>query len=1079
MPRKRKSPNLELDFTGGSARSWPDLALDWPAADRFPLNLHGKAVSDQVLSDLRESSNPLLIAGYASLSQLIDFVVDCEGCEHVRVLLGNEPFPSLRKDFSSARISFDQEVVDYWASRGISLRLSAKIVRVITLIQSGKLAVRKASESRQLHAKVYCGDQAVTIGSSNFTRYGLTSQLEANVRFTAPRDRRRFAEAKSIAENYWSLGDSFNEELIGLLGQLLKVVQWQEGLARACTELLEGEWARSLFESDYLVGENLWPSQKQGIAQALYILATQGSVLIADATGSGKTKMGVHLVAAIQNEIQRSNRIRKGKPLLVCPPLVEDQWKEELAKSSISMDVTSQGRLSRLDENNWVVTSLRTAQILCVDEGHNFLNPTSNRTQQLLRNIADHVVLFTATPINRGVRDLLNIADLLGADNLRESTLEAFRGILGFRAGDTALTEENLAAIRSEVQRFTVRRTKKDLNQLIAQEPMAYRSRYDQPCRFPRHVPKFYTLNEHERDCELAEQIAQLASQLKAVGHFKKGLRLTPKMRRLGWSEEMYLHRRLASAKQLAGYAVMATLRSSTAALVEHIVGTAQAKLKFDFEEFQKPASGAMLKRLYGLRGSLPKSHLSEGVDLPDWLRDQIEHERACTDDLRIYQQIRDLADEMSSRRETSKAQRIYDLYCSRGLLLAFDSRPITLAYLRKLLLDLDPNLPIVIATGDAASDRRELLRAFQPGSKTESMIGLCSDSLSEGVNLQQTSTIVHLDMPSVVRIAEQRAGRVDRLDSPHDQIEAWWPDDKPAFRLSSDERFLERHETVDALIGSNMPLPEGLKGTSRRLDTREIVREYETTTDPWDEIHDAFHSVRSLIHGDSALILPKLYRASIGVTHRVLCRVSLVAADSPWAFMCLSGGEYEAPRWILFATVDSPPVTDLDVIVQLLRERLGSDTESLDLDERATQLIDRFIVMLTECERGFLPRKKQRALEELEQVLTEFVHASSEERQQSELEVLHRLLRVFQVQVGGMVPQWDEIASRWLDIIRPTWFQKLDQPRSRPLLLKDIRKDLLGSRELIVPQLVEQFTEIPLARPPEERIQACIIGVS
>ena len=38
-------------------------------------------------------------------------------------------------------------------------------------------------------------------------------------------------------------------------------------------------------------------------------------------------------------------------------------------------------------------------------------------------NAADHVLLFTATPINRGAEDLLALIDLLGADNFEDATL--------------------------------------------------------------------------------------------------------------------------------------------------------------------------------------------------------------------------------------------------------------------------------------------------------------------------------------------------------------------------------------------------------------------------------------------------------------------------------------------------------------------------------------------------------------------------------------------------------------------------------------------------------------------------------
>ncbi|MCZ7140631.1 DEAD/DEAH box helicase family protein, partial [Salmonella enterica subsp. enterica] len=80
----------------------------------------------------------------------------------------------------------------------------------------------------------------------------------------------------------------------------LKVVSWQEALARACSELLEGQWAKHYIEQHIDLGDTkLWPSQEQGIAQALWILENVGSVLVADPTGSGKTRMGAHLLRAL------------------------------------------------------------------------------------------------------------------------------------------------------------------------------------------------------------------------------------------------------------------------------------------------------------------------------------------------------------------------------------------------------------------------------------------------------------------------------------------------------------------------------------------------------------------------------------------------------------------------------------------------------------------------------------------------------------------------------------------------------------------------------------------------------------
>ena len=305
--------------------------LDWPDGARFPLNIDSAKVSDRVLDDLMSSDQPLIVTGFSALDRIIDFVARWQGQGQFRLLLGSEPFPGQRESYQMRGRRFPAEVADYWLKRGISLRLSAKLIVCIEALRSGRVLARYHRHSdRRMHAKIYLGDQAATIGSSNFTGAGLGFNAEANARFNRQREAKRYHELARIAENYWSLGMDYKEELIELLEQLLQVTPWSEALAHACTQLLEGEWARRYLNEDYLTDAGrLWPAQRQGIAQALYILSTQGSVLVADATGSGKTRLGVHLVRAIHDQIIRSGRLRRGKALMVCPPAVADNWERE------------------------------------------------------------------------------------------------------------------------------------------------------------------------------------------------------------------------------------------------------------------------------------------------------------------------------------------------------------------------------------------------------------------------------------------------------------------------------------------------------------------------------------------------------------------------------------------------------------------------------------------------------------------------------------------------------------------------------------------------------------------------------
>lgn len=1081
---KKRSDSFTLDLFAAGPTSVGVQHFGWPDFGRFPLNTGASRVRDIVLEDLRISSSPLVVTGYASLDELIEFLSGCASVGPIRVLLGAEPFPGRRETYEVRGYSFPQEVTNYWLRRGISILLSAKLTQCIDQIREGRVSARYVPEAgSRLHAKIYVGDDAATVGSSNFTANGLGSQLEANARFSSSKDTVRYKELRSIAENFWQLGTDYSEQLIELLEKLLRVVTWQEAMARACAELLEGGWAEDYLAAGYLPGEgDLWPSQRQGIAQALYILSRQGSALVADATGSGKTRMGVHLIRAAVDDIVRSGRLRRGKALMVCPPAVRENWEFEATRCSAALEVVSHGRLSHAgsDDRERIVEALRRAQIVCVDEGHNFLNLAANRTQQLLRNMADHVVLFTATPINRSVTDLLRIVDMLGADNLEPSTLQAFQKMLGVSDIQRTLTEQDIDILRREIQKFTVRRTKKMLNELIDENPSAFVDADGRRCRFPTHQPSAYSLDEPQCDRDLAAQIRALADELSAVTYFVQPIEMPDALKKKGWSEENFLTARLRAAKKIARYQIMASLRSSRAALVEHIAGTDRARDAFELTDFHKHTStGNQLERLTSIQVRPPENRLS--IPLPDWLSDRRLHAEACERDRETYAKILGLVEGMSDSRERRKAEHLMLLAKVHEMLLAFDSRPITLAQIRRQIKALAPDQKVLIATGDPTSQRSALLDSFKPGSSETGIVGLCSDSMAEGVNLQQASCMVHLDMPSVVRIAEQRAGRVDRLDSPHNVIEAWWPDDAPEFALSSDERFIERYEAVEALLGSNMPLPESMQTESKPITAKDLIEEYEKDegVTSWDGIHDAFEPVRSLVRGERALIDGKTYSFYRSVTTRVLSRVSVVSAHSPWAFFSLAGGSFRAPHWVLFPTVDAAPATDLAEVCEQLRQRVGGNIQNLPMDSRVAQCLDAFVNRLSDAERGLLPRKKQRALEEMRIVVESYAKAASSRREQESVEQYNAIIAMLVGRDSRHQPDWDEVASRWLDVIRPIWYEKLKQRRNKPLQLKDVRQDLLSDEGRLGPAIFEQFRSFPLMPSPDERISACIVGVA
>lgn len=1091
MARTRRvipDPDQPDLFTGGPSNLGLRFRLarmDWPPPARLPVNHANSDVHSVVWRDLLTARAPLVVAGYASLENIVALVAAREdsvaGRPPMRILLGSEPFVRDRPRFGSATATFTEEVRHYWTeAQGISLALSAKVVQTIEASQAGRVQVRFVPGATRMHAKIYLGDTAATVGSSNFTLTGMHHQLEANVRFRAGEDGVRFAEVAGAATNYWEVGEPWDEEFRALLQGLLRFVPWREALARACADLLEGQWAARYLPSDGPATE-LWPSQVAGIAEAMWIVESVGSVLVADATGSGKTRMGAHLTRAVRDRLWSTGRVRRDLTVLVCPPAVETQWAREATFCGLSLLTVSQGLLSRAATSGARVEDAQVAraQVLAIDEAHNFLSTASNRTAKVRESGADHVLMFTATPINRGTQDLLALVDLLGADNFSDDTLRILDG-LAKRGSDAPLSDDDRSRVREEIQRFTVRRTKARLNALVDREPALYKHPVTgRPCRYPEHVMKTYPTGESASDERCAEEIRVLVTRLRGVTLLGDNLAVPPALRR-DYTDERWLELRLGAARGLAAHNVLSSMRSSKAALLEHLIGTKAAIAELSLPALSKPQpSGDQLARVAAiLKRGKPTCGLS--CDLPEWLADGAAWLDACREEEHVYREILEAARALSTLREFAKADKIRRLTSRKhARVLAFDHHPITLAVIASHLEG--SAVPVTVATGGDTRGRREMLERFARDSTTGG-IGLCSDAMNEGINLQGASAVVQLDMPTTLRVAEQRVGRVDRMDSVHDRIEVWWPDDGPAFATHANELLVARNAESSALLGSNLPVPDFVASTEAVVRAEDFIRaDQDERTATWDGIHDALEPVRRLVDGPDALLTPAEYELHRGTTHRVLARISPVRTRTAWAFLAIAGTKHGAPRWMLLEADRPDPSVGVDIVSTRLRELLAEDPPDRKFDEESEHLLIRFLERARIAEVALLPRRTQRALT---QMAMSCRHWRNDARHRGEFELADRWDRLAQLAVvdphdeRGEAVDLYQVAEAWLHLVRPLRDQYRRKHRRRRYVTLSDLDDTLRATALPVSAIEDALSELEFVEPIDRRISACILGV-
>lgn len=445
----------------------------------------------------------------------------------------------------------------------------------------------------------------------------------------------------------------------------------------------------------------------------------------------------------------------------------------------------------------------------------------------------------------------------------------------------------------------------------------------------------------------------------------------------------------------------------------------------------------------------------------------------------------------MSDGRETAKAKQLTQLLRKHSIVIAFDKSLITLADIRDRIKERQ-QCEVLIATGNNKKERDRANQVCQLGSKQQGVILLCSDAMSEGINLQQASAVVNLDMPTVVRTAEQRIGRIDRMDSPHDQIEVFFPQDSEEFTLPSDQRFVDRMRFSSEMLGSNIPLPDELLRAEQKLaDSFTRIEQENEDEISADQILDVFTPVRSLVEGSNALVSQDVYAQMRESDARVIASVraiqrksiSIVAARSPWVFFAIAGTEWGAPRWVYLDSPTAAPETDLEEVSNRLRSALAEDVMDLPTDqlEKAARVLETFLQQLHRTEMLLLPRRKQRALEEMKIVLGDYLEKATITNEQNRADFVRQLLKLLEPDSKEPV-DLGSLAERWIDLVRPIWYDCLLQQKRRygPLRLKNIRQALIDE-PFETQRLREAFTGLDLEylKPLDERIVAAIVGIA
>lgn len=328
------------------------------------------------------------------------------------------------------------------------LELKPEFQKVIDLIQDhlpkdgvdgSKLQIRVYKENF-LHAKCYIfgseKENAIGIvGSSNFTRQGLSGNLELNTiednnatvnyqRLTIEQHPSHRSWFESIWTNSEDWNRKFNTEIFGLskFGKLS--YSPYEIYIRILYELYGDDIEieeRTKHEEVFERKNTLTVFQQESVRKALNRLNDKkiGMCLIGDSVGLGKSYIA-------RDIIERIGYYERKNVMIICPASLRNDWQKHVDELNVNAmiysitefanDASFEQIQSDLIRRKFHSKDESAIHLLMIDESHNLKTQGSKSFQNLLQVITDRkfcnelpkVLMLSATPVNNGVKDLAN-----------------------------------------------------------------------------------------------------------------------------------------------------------------------------------------------------------------------------------------------------------------------------------------------------------------------------------------------------------------------------------------------------------------------------------------------------------------------------------------------------------------------------------------------------------------------------------------------------------------------------------------------------------------------------------------------
>ncbi len=787
------------------------------------------------------------VKGYGMLRETIQSVAKDESFA-MRLLLGKEAILSQEGSFEKFARQYAESIKEKSLKTSLDeTELTPEhkddTTALITLLEQKNIEVRLGA-NRFNHSKCYIlGNNSVFIGSSNFTAGGMTGNYELNAGLYQP----GVAEqTRAWFDRMWDDSQDTKQQLIDVLRQSKfgtppePYLIYMKMLFERFRPLLEK------VDRDAKESKILTKFQQDAVHSGLFIVSEFGGTIIADATGLGKTNMGIEMV--------RQKVLKEGKRVLLVAPsqVLHSMWKEKLKEVDINVRETltmeSLGREKILED----LGKYKNIDLVLIDESQNFRSKNANRRKNLMKLMSvgkrKQAILLTATPINNSLMDLYyQISIITGGE---DSYFSRHIGIPDLEKHMRDAANKDLAQGLEKIQQLLdvvmVRRTRSYIKDVYSDDKIG-----GKPIKFPNHQysPIEYSLSDLFGNifARILEDINSLTMAPYGIEKYDTNLseKERNKYRAVGHLQVILLLKRFESSIEAVRISI-----ENKVNLYRYIKKVLDEGKILRVRDFNKIIS----KWNSAESGENPdtdtdeedkmKFFLKEIKDIPkDEITKNYDVETLKEDMQRDLEILENLLNEVKKITVDTKIDRVVETILKEKALeneskkiLIFTEYTATARYITKKLQEKFPNNMIRCITGNTKQDTRiNYIREFSPNANLledekldtqEIDILVSTEVLAEGQNLQDCNYVINYDLPwNPMRIV-QRTGRVDRLTSTYDTIHtrACYPDKELDDILKLMGKLLDKIHVVDEVIGGDSeilgenPTPKQFNGATQRI---------------------------------------------------------------------------------------------------------------------------------------------------------------------------------------------------------------------------------------------------------------------